>query len=344
MSGGDFSNQVMELIPVDEQISSPKAGRPHLVILGAGASVAAMPGGDRNGMRLPVMADLVATLRLDSLLGKAGISPQGENFEQLYSDLYMSRKSPELLEQIEDAVRSYFGVLALPDEPTIYDYLVLSLREKDVIATFNWDPFLFKVCQRHYGKAPLPRVLYLHGNVAVGYCKQDRVKGPIQSRCMKCGKPFTSSRLLFPVTEKDYTLDPLIRGEWEDFECTLEAAYLLTIFGYGAPVTDAKAVEVMKSAWSRPGVRELEEVEIINVKTADELYATWNPFIVRTHYRIHNDYFNSMLARWPRRTCEAIWNQFMMLKLSQENSAPRGVSLNELQAWHAPLVEAEEGV
>ena len=36
----------------------------------------------------------------------------------------------------------YFSSLALPEHPSIYDYLVLGLRPKDVIATFNWDPFL----------------------------------------------------------------------------------------------------------------------------------------------------------------------------------------------------------
>ena len=33
--------------------------RPHVVILGAGASAAAFPKGDRNGRRLPLMDDLV---------------------------------------------------------------------------------------------------------------------------------------------------------------------------------------------------------------------------------------------------------------------------------------------
>lgn len=300
-----------------------------------------MPRGDRNGRRLPVMANLVTTLNLGPLLEAVGIPPEGVNFEQLYSDLYVSGEQPQLLMQIEEKVRDYFGGLALPDEPTIYDYLVLSLREKDVIATFNWDPFLFLACQRNYGKAPLPHILHLHGNVAIGYCERDKVKGPIQGRCMRCGQPFTPSRLLFPVTEKDYASDPLIRGEWDDFERTLEAAYLFTIFGYGAPATDVKAVDVMKSAWSRPGARELEEIEIIDIKSDEELHATWSPFIVRTHYRVCNDFFDSLLADWPRRTGEAIWNQFMQLRLSEKNSAPREVSLRELQAWHASLIQAE---
>jgi len=333
----------MESISIDEQISRPEAGRPHLVILGAGASVAAMPSGDRNGRRLPVMANLVATLGLDSLLREAGIVFQGANFEELYSDLCVSGRNVELLAQIESEVSAYFGGLALPDEPTLYDYLVLSLREKDVIATFNWDPFLFQACQRNYGRAPLPHILYLHGNVAMGYCERDRIKGPIEGHCMKCDQPLTPSKLLFPMTEKDYAADTLIRGEWTDFERALESAYLLTIFGYGAPVTDARAVKAMKSAWNRSGARELEEIEIIDIKPDADLYSTWSPFIVGSHYRIRNSFCNSMLARWPRRSCEAIWNQFMMLRISKTYPAPQGISLHELQVWHAPLMQSEGG-
>jgi hypothetical protein len=41
-------------------------------------------------------------------------------------------------------VREYFAQLELPVEPTIYDALLLSLRDKDAVFTFNWDPFLFQ--------------------------------------------------------------------------------------------------------------------------------------------------------------------------------------------------------
>ena len=47
------------------------------------------------------------------------------------------------MREIETRVDEYFADLELPGHPTIYDRLVLSLREKDLIATFNWDPFLY---------------------------------------------------------------------------------------------------------------------------------------------------------------------------------------------------------
>jgi hypothetical protein len=58
------------------------------------------------------------------------------------SELTVDPGKTTILERLERAVFDYFSSLQLPDEPTLYDHLVLSLRPKDVIATFNWDPFL----------------------------------------------------------------------------------------------------------------------------------------------------------------------------------------------------------
>ncbi|MHA1748548.1 MAG: hypothetical protein ACTSXN_02865 [Promethearchaeota archaeon] len=37
----------------------------------------------------------------------------------------------------------------MTESPTIYDYLILSLRKKDVIATFNWDPLLVQAAWKN---------------------------------------------------------------------------------------------------------------------------------------------------------------------------------------------------
>jgi hypothetical protein len=34
---------------------------------------------------------------------------------------------------------AYFRILKLPETSTIYDFMLLTLRLKDLIATFNWD-------------------------------------------------------------------------------------------------------------------------------------------------------------------------------------------------------------
>ena len=47
---------------------------PHVVILGAGASRAATPQGDRKGQTLPVMNDLVQTVGIGKLLEVTALS------------------------------------------------------------------------------------------------------------------------------------------------------------------------------------------------------------------------------------------------------------------------------
>ena len=117
----------------DELIRNPAMQRPHVVILGAGASRAACPDGDKNGRRLPVMEDLVSVLRLRDLLTKNGIAGANDNFEVLYSSLYSDTSSSSIAHEIEKAVHDYFSALELPDRPTVYDHLLLSVRKKDAV-------------------------------------------------------------------------------------------------------------------------------------------------------------------------------------------------------------------
>ena len=143
--------------------------RPHVVILGAGASVAACPDGDKNGRRLPTMENFVEILRLDALLAKYEITNAHKNFEVLYSSLYSDLSLATLTHEIEAVVHSYFSSLKLPDGPTVYDHLLLSLRRKDAIITFNWDPFLLDAWARNR-RFDLPEIFFLHGNVRAAYC------------------------------------------------------------------------------------------------------------------------------------------------------------------------------
>src|SRR3954469_23007689 len=95
---------------------------PHVVILGAGASRACCPKGDRNGHKLPLMNDFVDTLNLNRTIEEAGENPR-ENFEAVYSRLYRANATAAL-EQIRKRTYSYFSQLELPDKLTIYDYLI----------------------------------------------------------------------------------------------------------------------------------------------------------------------------------------------------------------------------
>lgn len=43
----------------------------------------------------------------------------------------------------------------MTESPTIYDYLLLSLRKKDVVATINWDPLLVQALEGSLKEVPL---------------------------------------------------------------------------------------------------------------------------------------------------------------------------------------------
>jgi len=51
------------------EISHATFGRPHVVLLGAGASYAAFPDGDKNGRKLPLLKDFVEVIGLQGLIG-----------------------------------------------------------------------------------------------------------------------------------------------------------------------------------------------------------------------------------------------------------------------------------
>lgn len=73
---------------VSNEVQQPGVGNRHVVILGAGCSRAALPDGDANGLRLPLMQDFLQTVTpLRDLLEKNGISFENLNFEEIYSDL-----------------------------------------------------------------------------------------------------------------------------------------------------------------------------------------------------------------------------------------------------------------
>lgn len=328
-------------LSVEKGISTQKLARPHVVIIGAGASLAAFPNGDRNGRRLPVIKNFVAVLGLANLLKKHGISPPYDDFEGIYSDIAANPGQTDLQKDIENIVNDYFCGLALPDEPTLYDHLILSLRPKDVIATFNWDPFLWQAASRNNNFGRSPTLLFLHGNVAIGYCPKCKWIFDKYRHCIKCGSGLAVSPLLYPVRQKDYQADDAIAGHWRTLRRALEKAWAVTFFGYGAPATDVEAVKLLKEGWGDVSDRNLEETEIIDIRDEDDLVATWSPFIHTHYYQIHRSFYDSTLARYPRRSCEALWARLMECQFLNGTVFPSNLSFNDLYAWLKPKLDEE---
>jgi hypothetical protein len=330
------------LVTAAEEIADFRQLRPHLVIIGAGASRAAFQNGERNGRRLPLMADFVDIVPVAPILQKSGIDYHGKNFEEVYSLISENPQYHGLQTQIEEVVFNYFSELQLPDTPTLYDLLILSFRQKDVIATFNWDPFLIQACQRSgHVTHSLPTLLFLHGNVLHGYCEKDTYQGLRGQRCPRCGGPLRSDRLLFPVTRKDYSSDPYIKKAWEVVRVALRDSLAITIFGYSAPSSDKDATLIMREAWGEPEKRQFESFEIIDTKPKEELRENWKGFVYIDHYRVLTTFRDSMLANHPRRSIEAFINRYIDGKFLQGNRIIEATTLSELHDWFRPLIEAE---
>ncbi|PJC87071.1 hypothetical protein CSW98_03955 [Vibrio sp. HA2012] len=331
----------MRIFSEEEEVAKVNFERPHCVLLGAGASLAAFPYGDRNGRKLPVMKNFVETLGIESYLAKAGVEPPYDDFEAIYAQISSDPSLAVITQDIEKIIYDYFSGMELPDHPTLYDHLVLSLREKDVIATFNWDPFLFQAIERNRHFAPMPRTYYLHGSVALGICHNCKIKSYANMVCAKCGENFENSKILYPVTEKNYTSDSFISAEWAAFKRVLKSGYIFTIFGYGAPVSDIEAVKLLKDSWGTKDEKSLEEIEVIDVLTGDELADRWDDFIHTHHYRTTNSFYTSLLARHPRRSCEALWECLMMLAPSDGIAYPEKADFAELYSKLQTRIDAE---
>jgi len=161
-----------------------------------------------------------------------------------------------------------------------------------------------------------PEILFLHGNVGAGVCKDCMTFGLIQNYCRKCGKPYNVVPLLYPVEQKDYNSDIFIRDQWNVAKYYISKAGKVTIFGYSAPSSDKEASEILKAAFSKhDGVHRLDAVEIIERPgfSANEISETWQYFFSLTNYHsdIVDSFYNSSLAQAPRRTLQYQYQQYI---------------------------------
>lgn len=318
--------------------------RPHVVLLGAGASIAAIPNGDANGRRTSVMDGFIEKLGMKELLESVKLDTKSNNLEDIYSELSEVDDCVDVIKSLENSIHKYFSSLTIPDEVTIYDLLLLSLREKDVIATFNWDPLLLQAYNRVHNITPnLPQLLFLHGNVLVGLCEEHKRGGILGSLCPVCHRELMPSKLLYPIKNKNYTADGFIADNWNAVAAYMKRAYVVTIFGYSAPKTDEGAISLLKKAWGSKEERNLEEIEIIDIKPEDELYSSWEQFIHTHHYQVFNNFFDSVIAKYPRRSCDATFDRLMNVKFLDETKGLKDkMSFNDLENYFKPLLVEEQ--
>ena len=108
------------------------SGGCHVVILGAGASIAAtIRDPEEHGLKLPSMNNLPDVVGLHGCLNHFPQELIKENFEATYSNIAEYDPNNPYLKVMNDLIYSYFNSMLLPLKPTIYDYLIMSLRDKD---------------------------------------------------------------------------------------------------------------------------------------------------------------------------------------------------------------------
>lgn len=316
---------------------------PHVVILGAGASMAAAPHGDKHGLRLPSLQNVADIIGITDLITQcqSAYGPLGSGFEEIYSNLISCGKAQREVNQIDQAVRAYFAKLQLPEHLTAYDYLILGLREKDAIFTFNWDPFLLQAYFRCSGTAKLPNIYFLHGNVGIGVCETCKIKGNAGCSCQKCGQPLSDVDLLYPVKQKNYAANALLQNEWKALADYIGSAYFITIFGYSAPVTDVEARSRFINAFRTNPSREFAEVEIIDIRDRADIERTWEDFFFEHHYGVFPDITHSQIYRHFRRSCDAFAMASLQCNPVPEHSPHNIPDLEGLKGF-AGLLHDEE--
>lgn len=327
---------------VKQEVERVFIKRPHVVLLGAGASRATTLKGDKNKKILPLMQDIIQVIGLGDLIPE---DLDTENFELVYDSLFHRKDKRKNLGELEKRVRDYFSSIQIPDEPTIYDHLVLSLRETDLLATFNWDPLLTQAYVRnaHAGSKKLPKLAFLHGNVLTGVCYKDKVTGKLGNPCSVCRKPLKPVPLLYPIAKKNYQEDQFIANEWKMLKAYLKEAFMITIFGYSAPDADVGAMKLMKEAWGKVEDRSLEQTEIITKPGSNEeqLRQSWDGFIHTHHYDIKDNFYKSWIANHPRGTGEAYRNQYLEAKFISNNPIPQELPFPELWNWFRKIAKFE---
>lgn len=316
---------------------------PHVVILGAGASIAACPKGDNNNKTLPSLKNLESIVGINDIFEKIELlaGSMGTGFEDKYSNIVSTGMYRKEISEINKRIHDYFSGLELPNSLTIYDYLLLGLREKDAIFTFNWDPFLLQSYLRCSGVAKLPSVYFLHGNVAVGLCLNCKVKGNAGQLCGKCGKPLQNTELLFPVKQKNYNSNPYLINEWDSLRRYLQHAYFVTIFGYRAPVTDVEARKILIDSFVDNSSREFAEVEIIDIRKRDDIERSWNSFFFQHHYSIWNDITGSQIYKHFRRSCDAFAMATLQCNPVPECTPADMHSISDIKKFASRLYEEE---
>jgi len=87
--------------------------------------------------------------------------------------------------------------------------------------------------------------------------------------------------------------------------------------------------------------QKLNEIDIIDIKSRDEVEENWSDFIYESHGGIYNDIRDTRPFHYARRSCESWGDAIMQGDPWSENHLPKFKELKEFQKWLQPLIEEE---
>ena len=100
----------------------------------------------------------------------------------------------------------------------------------------------------------------------------------------------------------------------------------------------------MKKMWLKNKRRNIAEIDIIDIKSKEELHEIWADFIVSCHSFVVSDFKNCYLSRYPRRSCEGLFMATMQNQPWKDNYPPECNTLKEFQDWIRPLALEEKSL
>jgi len=312
-------------------------GFKHLVILGAGSTIATIPNGDKNGEFSYTLANLLNDRCFTSFVKKAQAKGfQTSDVEDLCNQLYKDDKP--LYDEFESLVRAKYASLELPEEFTILDRLVLSLTPNDAIVSLNWDDLVIQAYQRMSRYVPeemLPILAFPHGNAQAVYNNKHYT-----SKRIVTNTSWFDSPLNMPVNEIDYKSDIFIGSQWKILDFYIRNAQMITFFGYRGPDSDEQDLKHLDKLFAKNEI--CDKIEIIDkdLESSIQVAKGLKRFKMQPNWLFPcADFWHSTIAKYPRRTLSAIgnWNY-------SANTSTKEETLAEFLSHVGPLIDEEQDI
>jgi hypothetical protein len=283
-------------------------GFKHLVILGAGSTIATIPPphGDKNGMCAYTLNNFLSDSFYADFLSTLDSKYKNLDVEELCKKMYS--EDDVLYNKFEALIRQKYALLELPDSFSILERLIMSLNADDAILSFNWDDLIIQAYNRVQEYIPsvlLPKIGFPHGNAQACY-NQERYG----SKRNPNNHNLIDSPLNMPVNELNYKKDLFIKSQWQILDFYIRNCQMITFFGYRGPVSDRDDLNHMVDVLSKNQI--CTKIEIIDKSKEDAIEVAKNIKcligITETEADCCGDFYESRIAQYPRRTLKSLDN------------------------------------